>query len=303
MNTPEVICHQRFICGEGPIWNPKKQEVYWTDSDDKNIYCYCEKTQNWKGLYHHFNASSLALHEDGGFVYGCQNGFYHINSQKKQTPIAESFEGHPILNINDIIIDSVGRIYGGQECYQLDQEYTTGFLYRIDIDGTIAIIEEGLHLSNGMGFSPDSTSFYLVDTIARNIYVYDFDIKTGNISNKRIFATLDSNDGLPDGMTVDLDGYVWVARFLGSGITRYTPNGDIDRKIELPFAQPTSLTFGGINFDHLYITSASFYWETELAPLGHDFKSHRGGELYRMRLGIQGKPEFSAKTTIKVNES
>ncbi len=302
MTIPEVICNQRFICGEGPIWHPNRHEIYWTDSDGKSICCYCEKTQNWKELYQDFNASSLALHEDGGLVFGCRNGFYHVNSKKKQVPIAEYFEGNPILNINDIIIDSVGRIYGGQECYQSDRDYTTGFLYRIDIDGTIAIIEEGLHLSNGMGFSPDSTLFYLIDTIARTIYVYDFDVKTGSISNKRIFTTLDFNDGLPDGMTVDTDGYVWVARFLGSGITRYTPCGDIDRRIQLPCAQPTSLTFGGIDYNHLYITSASLYWQTDLAPPRHDFKSHRGGELYRMRLDIQGKPEFFAKTRFRINE-
>ncbi|MCY4162027.1 MAG: SMP-30/gluconolactonase/LRE family protein [Flavobacteriaceae bacterium] len=301
MNTPRIVCHHRFVCGEGPMWNPVRQEIYWTDSDDQKIYCYSEKTKNWRSLYHHFNASSLALHQDGGLVFGSQKGFYHIRGNKKLVPIAEFYEGSPISNINDIIVDSIGRVYGGQECFRSDQEYTTGYLFRIDIDGTISIIEEGLHLSNGMGFSPNSTLFYLVDTIARNIYVYDFDLDTGNITNKRIFVTLDSIDGLPDGLTVDAEGYVWIARFLGSGITRYNPNGDIDCKIDMPCAQPTSLTFGGLNYNHLYITSASFKWETDLAPIGHDYKSHRGGELYRVELDIQGKPEFLAKTIIKAN--
>lgn len=296
-----MICDHRFVCGEGPIWNPMRHEIYWTDSDGKNIYSYSEKTRNWKEIYNHFNASSLALHEDGGLVFGSHKGFYYLSKKKNIVPLAEYFEGNPILNINDIIVDPIGRVYGGQECFKPEEDYTTGYLFRMDIDGTITIIEEGLHLSNGMGFSPDSTLFYLTDTIARNIYVYDFNVETGNISKKRIFATLDQQDGLPDGLTVDLNGYVWVARFLGSGITRYKPNGDIDCKIDVPCAQPTSLTFGGPDYNHLYITSASFFWETNLAPSGHDFKSHRGGELYRMILDVQGKPEFLAKTTIKAN--
>ncbi len=292
MHTIETLCETPFLCGEGPVWIPKTKELYWTDSDGKSIRCYSENTKSWKEISNSIHASSLAPHSDGGFVFGNKSGFYHLDKDNKTRTIANICDGVSITNINDIIADPLGRIFGGQECFNPDNEYNTGYLYRVDLNGEVSIVDEGLHISNGMGFSPDNKLFYLVDTIVRNIYVFDYEVINGTISNKKIFATLDKNDGLPDGLTVDSEGYVWIARFLGGGITRYKPNGAIEKKIRLECAQPTSLTFGGKDFNELYITSASMYWETGLAPNNHNYKMLRGGQLYRIKQEIIGKPEY-----------
>ncbi len=291
----KIICSELLLCGEGPIWVPQNQKLFWTDSDRTNIRCYNENDSSWEVINDSINASSLALHTDDGLIFGCKTGFYHLDKNGNVESIAQVCEKENISNINDIIADPLGRVYGGQDSFDPEQEYETGYLYKINLDRSVSIIEEGLHLSNGMGFSPDLESFYLVDTILRTIYLYDFNVTSGTITNKKIFAILDKNEGLPDGLTVDSEGYVWVARFLGNGLSRYDPDGKIERKIELPIAQPTSLTFGGKDYNHIYVTSASLYWETDMAPNNHNYKMPRGGELIKIEQNIMGKPEYLAR--------
>ena len=96
-------------------------------------------------------------------------------------------------------------------------------------------------------------------------------------------------------MTVDAEGFIWVARWFGNGLSRYDPDGKLERKIELPIAQPSSITFGGKDYNEIFITSAAAYWETSLAPAQHDFSSPRGGAVYRLIQDIQGVPEFKAR--------
>jgi sugar lactone lactonase YvrE len=146
-----------------------------------------------------------------------------------------------------------------------------------------------------MGFSPSLNKFYLVDSIPRNIYEYDYDIHTGDISNKKVLITLDRDDGLPDGMTVDAEGFIWVARWFGNGLSRYDPDGKLEREIEIPAAQVSSLTFGGNDYNEIFVTSAAVQWKTSLAPQHHNFSSHRGGGIYRIIQDIPGKPEYQAR--------
>ena len=291
----KIICNERLLCGEGPVWVPQYQKLYWTDSNGTNIRCYNANDESWQVINDVINASSLALHADGGLIFGSKTGFYHLDKNGNIDSIAQVCDEEHISNINDLIADSLGRVYGGQECFDPEHKYETGYLYKINLDRSVSIIEEGLHLSNGMGFSPDLKSFYLVDTITRTIYLYDFNLTSGTVANKKIFTILDKNEGLPDGLTVDSEGYVWVARFLGNGLSRYDPDGKIERKIELPFAQPTSLTFGGKNYNQIFVTSASLYWETDFAPNNHDYKMPRGGELIKIEQNIIGKPEYLAR--------
>lgn len=158
-------------------------------------------------------------------------------------------------------------------------------------------------IANGMDFSPDGNNFYIADTVFRKIYRYDFDVNTGNISNKNELIQFSSDEGLPDGLKVDSEGYLLVAMFLGNKIICIDPCGIIDRTktIELPFAQPTSLIFGGKDLNELFITSAALYWETNLAPQNHNFKSPRGGGIYKIKMDVEGKKEFEAAQVLLIN--
>lgn len=290
----ELWVEQLLQCGEGPVWDTLKQRLYWTDSGGDKVFASAGKFQEYTVLLSGVHVASLTQHSGGGLMLCGKNGFFRWDEGEEVRMVCNHCGDMPVNNINDIIADAAGRVFGGQEAFLEGEEYDTGFLFRIDTNSEVTIVEEGLHIANGMGFSPQSDRFYLVDTILRNIYVYDYRLSSGNISNRKIFVTLDKEEGLPDGLTVDSEGYVWVARWFGNGLSRYDPDGKLERKIDLPVAQPSSLTFGGRDYNEIFITSAAAKWESALAPHGHDFSSLRGGSIYRLVQDIQGKPEYHA---------
>jgi len=170
-------------------------------------------------------------------------------------------------------------------------------LFRVNPDETIDIIDEGVKLCNGMGFSPDETIFYSTDTIQKIIYKWDYNKSTREISNKREFVKNDAADqGLTDGMTVDSEGYVWSAIWWGSKVMRFDPDGKLEREIHIPASQTSCVMFGGKDLNELYVSTASFgAGSTELMgiePEGYDLSTYRGGDLFRVKLDIQGKPEY-----------
>lgn len=291
---PELIQDAGLPCGEGPMWDPEAQSLYWTDAMGRAVYRYDRRSGAVACLTDAIHAASVVLHRQGGLVLGGAEGFCHWRSGQPLRLVAGECDGRPALRINDLIADSHGRVFGGQEAFREDGPYEPGYLFRVDPDGSIRIVEEGLHLANGMGFSPDLTSFYLTDTIQRRIYRYDYDPATGEIRGRRTLIELDRQDGLPDGMTVDREGFLWVARWFGGAISRFDPDGVLERVIELPAAQPSSVTFGGFNLDELYVTSAATHWESPVAPAGHDYTLPRGGQVFRFRPGVQGRAEFRA---------
>ena len=148
-----------------------------------------------------------------------------------------------------------------------------------------------------MGFSADETIFYSTDTIQKIIYKWDYNKSTREISNKRVFVKNDAPDqGLTDGMTIDSEGYVWSAIWWGSKVMRFDPDGKLEREIHFPASQTSCVMFGGKDLNELYVSTASFgAGSTELMgiePEGYDLSTYRGGDLFRVKLDIQGKIEF-----------
>ena len=175
--------------------------------------------------------------------------------------------------------------------------YENDVVFRVNPDETIDIIDEGVKLCNGMGFSPEETIFYSTDTIQKIIYKWDYNKSTREISNKRVFVKNDAPDqGLSDGMTVDSEGYVWSAIWWGSKVMRFDPDGKLEREIHIPASQTSCVMFGGKDLNELYVSTASFgAGSTELMgiePEGYDLSTYRGGDLFRVKLDIQGKPEY-----------
>ncbi len=291
----ELFADQLLQCGEGPLWDSKQKRLFWTESGGTEIFCANENDSHINIFSRGVHAASLTLHQKGGLMLCGRDGFYHLSNEGTLRMVCDVCGGLAVKNINDIIADPLGRVFGGQDVFRENEEYKTGYLFRVDISGQTKIVEDGLHLSNGMGFSPAVDKFYLVDSIPRNIYEYDYDILTGEISNKRILVTLDRDDGLPDGMTVDAEGFIWVARWFGNGLSRFDPDGMLERKIKIPAAQTSSLTFGGKDFNEIFVTSAAVQWETSLAPQHHNFAIPRGGAVYRIVQDIQGRPEYQAR--------
>jgi D-xylonolactonase len=290
----EVVQNAGLACGEGPMWDPVRARLYWTDAGGQAVYQLDRATGMVSLLVDLIHTASVALHADGGLVLGGAGGFHAWHPGTGLRPVATTCDGQAISRVNDVIADERGRVFGGQEAFREDQAYELGYLYRVDPDGSVSIVEEGLHLSNGMGFSPDGRSFYLVDSIARRLYAYDYHAASGAIRNRRVLVQLAQEDGLPDGMTVDADGYLWVARWFGGGLSRFDPDGNLERVVALPVAQPSSVMFGGPDLDELYVTSAAMHWVSPVAPADHDYSQPRGGPLLRLRPGVRGRVEHAA---------
>jgi len=159
--------------------------------------------------------------------------------------------GRKNARFNDGKVDPGGRFWVGtlgdddQSC-----------LYRLDPDGELHTMETGIQISNGLGWSPDRKTMYYTDSPLRVIYAYDYDLGSGSITNRRDFVSVPIDEGFPDGLAVDSDGFIWSAHWDGWRISRYDPEGNIERVVYLPVQRPTSCTFGGPDLDQLFITSA-----------------------------------------------
>lgn len=166
-----------------------------------------------------------------------------------------------------------------------------GRLYRLDCDGSLHLLIEGIQCSNGMGFTSDLKHLHYTDSFVRTIYLFDYDMATGNPSNRRVFVEGAAEDGLPDGMTVDAEGNVWSARWDGGGPIRYAPGGQETLRVRFPARKVSSATFGGPDYRDLYVTTA-----------GGDHKAEEGpgaGALFRLRVpGARGRPKHCSRVLL-----
>lgn len=292
----EKLAEEGAVVGEGPIWNAEEQTLIWTDIATGRMFSYDPATENNTQIHDGFNVGGFMQNEQGGYICFIHDGVVLWKSDDEWQRIhPEEFDGEP-LRFNDVIAAPNGGAFAGT--YLEDRK---GKLYYFDRDGTVTVIEEGIGCSNGMGFSPDLKTMYYTDAAAREIYAYDFDPENSQLSQRRLFVKIAPELGVPDGMTVDADGYIWSANWFGSCIIRFDPDGTEERRIQTPARQTSSVIFGGPELDELYFTSADFICQpgTDLDPLGYDWdaygQSYRGGGLFRIRgLGIQGKAEFKA---------
>lgn len=292
----ETLSSQQLLCGEGPVWDSNREVLYWTEALGDSIYSYNQKKDETDLHYQGLTAASLALHENGGLVATGKDGFSLLSPDKSIRVFDNVVDNIHVSHLNDIIADPMGRVFGGQEAFVENKVYEPGYLFRLDNNGEIKIVADGLHLANGMGFSPDGRTFYLVDTIPGIIYRFDYNAATGDISNKKVLVKFDKSHGIPDGMTVDKEGFIWVAMFFGGKVIRLNPDGDIAYEIRLPYMQPTSVTFGGKNLNKLFITTAGLEWRTATyAPEGHNYELPKGGSVLVIDTDFEGREEFSAK--------
>ncbi len=249
-----LIEYSKSLLGEGPFYKEDENSLYWTDIKDFRIYKYDLASK--KVEYFQF---SKAI---GSFVFTSNNKILATTNEGYEYLDLKTLEITPLVNpeknlvnnrFNDGKCDARGRYFAGT--MDNNEEKIMGSLYCLD-KNIIEKKEKDLFISNGLGWNKDSSKFYLTDSPKRIIYVYDYDLKTSIMSNKQIFATINNEDGYPDGLCIDEEDYIWSAHWAGSKITRYKPDGSIDKIIELPVPNVTSCCFGGKDFKTLFITSA-----------------------------------------------
>lgn len=251
-----IFQQQRNILGEGPLWHPQEQALYWVDIPKFELHRLEPQTGVHRYWQFHTEIGCIALHANGGLIAALRTGFAHIELPSgKITMLNEPIKDRHDVMFNDGKCDRQGRFWAGTK--DVKEEQPLGSIYRLNQDNQYSDIATGFTVSNGLAWSPDNKIMYICDSPTGHIYQYDFDAASGNISNQRIFAKVTADVGFPDGLTIDSEGYVWSAHWNGWRITRYKPDGIIDRIIEMPVPHVTSCSFGGLNCQTLYITTAS----------------------------------------------
>ena len=290
----EVIADDGNLIGEGPIWDGERNRLLWTDISSSLVYqidAAGTKSIINRGLV----VNGIGLNGDGRLVFSGAGGLFLWSGEGGELRnIAAEHEGEA-LSFNDMIVGPQGRVYAGTMYWRENGKERDGKLYLFDSSGGVEVVAEGIELSNGLGFSPDEETLYYSDSAARRIYAFNVDAATGKLENRRVFVQVPGDEGIPDGMTVDAEGFVWSAQWYGEQVVRYDPDGSVERRLPMPVKQVSAVAFGGPGLDELYITSAGASWPSDVAPPGHDFEApNMGGPLYRLRVDVRGKPEFRA---------
>ena len=265
--------------GESPLWSWREGCLYWVDMDSGMVYCYHPATAALKSAQFPVHITALGEREAGGFIVATDAGFGWLDFAQGTVEIFYSPETDKSdTRLNDGAVDPSGGFVAGMKTRKAD-----GGLYRISPIGQPNLLDNDFIIANGMGWSLDRKSMYMTDSSKRKIYVYDFDLESGEICNRRVLIESLEEAGVPDGLTVDADGFIWSARWGGWKIQRYDPEGILVQEVKVPVECPTSLMFGGDDLDQLYITSC----RSEITP-GTEKQQPDAGGLFRFIPGVRG---------------
>jgi sugar lactone lactonase YvrE len=283
----EVVIDVKTILGEGPLWDVDEQRLYFIDSFGCNVFRCTHDGREVRAWDVPSKIGSMALREKGGAVVSLADGFYFLDFDSGDVDlIVDPEPGKDNNRINDGKVDKRGRFVAGS--MDTMEDGPNGKLYRLDPDLSLHTLDTDIIVSNGPCWSPDGGTFYFADSWSGEIWAYDYDLDTGNVSNRRTFTKIDtSTGGAADGSTVDAEGCLWNAQVYDGKVVRYTPDGKVERVIDMPVKKVTSCMFGGPNLDILYITSMA------KPPLPR-FPSDgvlRGSMFAIHDLGIKGVPE------------
>lgn len=269
----------RDLLGEGPVWVPERNRLFWVDI--------LAPALNWLDLASG-ETGRRAFDERIGwiiprvgrsdFVIGLKSGFHHFDFDTGAlSSIGDPEPDRPDNRLNDAKVDHAGRIWAGSK----DDTDTaaSGALYRLDPDLTWSRHDDSYQVTNGPTFSPDGKTLYHTDSGARTIFAFDL-APDGTLSNKRPFLRFDDAWGYPDGMTTDAEGCLWVAHWEGARISRFDPEGRQMRAITLPATNITSMTFAGPDLDRMFVTSSA----------DRRLDEPQAGCLFEVDPGVRGLP-------------
>ena len=305
---PEIVADCGCALGESPLWHPGQRVLYWIDIPTGRLFRCDPAKDGYEELLRIDLIGGLAIQEQAGLLLLLSDGFMGVlgdGGLRKRKLLHRDQRG---FRFNDAIADPRGRVFAGTMAYarkphtlagRIERKLRralgvkptstkrAGNLYRFDPDGTATVVVHGVGRPNGMGFSPDRNTFYATDTMAQEVYGFDYDEETGTIANQRAVIRIPADDGHPDGLTVDAEGCLWCALMDSGCVTRFTSAGrEIDR-IQFPTNKLTSVMFGGEDYRDLYVTSAS-------GDRG-EIHGSAAGAVFRVRVATPGLPEYYSR--------
>ncbi|MBN1429460.1 MAG: SMP-30/gluconolactonase/LRE family protein [Anaerolineae bacterium] len=282
---PKLIADYQCQVGENPLWHPMEHCLYWCDITSGRLFRYDPATSQHEQCYSGEPIGGFTIQADGALLLFMARGSIATWRDGRLDTIVDEIPDERESRFNDVIADPIGRVF----CGTMPTPTRLGRLYRLDLDGSLHVILDGIGTSNGMGFTLDHRAMYYTDTKPRNIYLFDYDSETGALSNQRVWLHIAGEDeGAPDGLTVDAEGYVWSARWDGSALYRYSPDGVVDRRIDFPAKKVTCMTFGGDDLADLYVTTGIIRGTKATEGEG-------AGALFKLQPGVNGLPEFFSR--------
>jgi sugar lactone lactonase YvrE/DNA-binding IclR family transcriptional regulator len=250
----EIAVRAEALLGEGPLWSAREERLLWVDILAPAIHVSDPATGEDRVVATEEMVAALAPRASGGFVAAARSGLRGFDGTALGPVIAAPIAEGAALRLNDGRCDAAGRFWVGS--LALDSTPDAGALHRLDPDGGAQQVLAGLHVPNGLGFSPDGRRLYLADSARRRVDVFDFDATRGTLADRRPFVALAEGEGVPDGLAVDAQGGVWIALWDGWRVVRHAPDGTLERVVHLPVPRPTSCAFGGPGLGTLFVTSA-----------------------------------------------
>lgn len=287
----ECVVDSKSKVGEGALWDPKAHCLWWVDIPVGKIYRYTPEAGTNEVFDFGEPVGCLAVRASGGLVLAVKTGFYFYDPETgTRQAISDPEADLPANRFNDGGPDRQGRFWGGT-MHEGPPPTKSGSFYRLDPDGSVTKSMTGFYTTNGMAFSPDGRLMYVSDSNkdVRTIWVHDYNIATGTPSNRRVFFDTRKVAGRPDGGTVDAEGFYWMAGIDGWQLLRISPDGKVDRTVEMPIERPSKPMFGGRDLDTIFVTSLGVgLKEGSVQP-------QAGGLFSVTGLGIKGVKEAHFK--------
>lgn len=289
MTKAELALDAKVFLGEGPLWDVEKKSLWWINIFAGELFCFDpvsgENTKYEMGQ----QIGTVVLQESGGVAVALENGFYSFDPENQELSlIVDPESDKPGNRFNDGKCDPAGRFWAGT--MEKVEEQATGGLYCLDGSGECTLKESGIFISNGITWTADQKTMYYIDSPTRKVDAFDYDLASGNISNRRTAIEIPDGLGYPDGMSIDADDNLWVAMWSGWCVAKFDPRtGELLGKIELPVANVTACAFTGDNLDELLITTArKGNSDEELEKQPH------AGSLFHAKVDVQGTtfPKF-----------
>ena len=280
----EAACVLECRCdlGEGPLWNPLTERLDFVDITAARLYSFEPRSGAQTVLDVGQHIGSFAPRRDGGYVVAVKDGFGLIEPEGSVVEmVAPVTADRADVRMNDGACDPQGRFWAGSMSYQLTPAH--GALWRLDPDGSAHTMVEDVTISNGIDWTDDRRTMYFIDSMAYGVDAFDYDAGSGAIGERR--RVIDVGDEhadtltVPDGMTLDAEGALWVAVHGAGEVRRYAPDGTLLRVVTVPVRSVTSIAFGGHNLEELFITCAS----------GGSGRSVAGG-IFHCVPGVRGRP-------------
>ena len=267
--------------GEGPFWDDAKQELYFVDITNKQIKIFSPSDSSVRTIQFSQEVSAVFLDQNSELTVAARDGVFAASQDGTLKTLLAPIEPEDTsIRTNDAKCDITGRMWVGTMAF----DFTPGVaaLFSLDSKGLKEVVPV-LTIANGMGWSRDQKSMYFIDSPTGRVDIFDCDLQSGELKNRRPFITFDVTGGIPDGLTTDEDGGIWVAFFGGGEVRRFDPSGELTHVVTLPVKQVTSCCFGGKDMSELFITTARYAMNSESLA-----REPLAGSLFKLSTTFKG---------------